>query len=79
MVFVTHRVATAAMADQVVVLENGEVAGAGTHAELLQSSDTYRQLLGAGEVPDDGRRLRAVPPAAVPPAARRGPGHAVTP
>jgi ABC-type bacteriocin/lantibiotic exporter with double-glycine peptidase domain len=63
-VFVTHRVATAAMADQIIVLENGKVAGAGTHAELLQSSDTYRQLLGAGDVPDDGRRLRAVAPAA---------------
>lgn len=73
-VFVTHRVSTAALADQIIVLENGEVAGAGTHAELLQSSDTYRQLLGAGEPPDDGRRLRAVAPAA-----RRGPGHAVTP
>jgi ABC-type bacteriocin/lantibiotic exporter with double-glycine peptidase domain len=66
-VFVTHRVATAAMADQIIVLENGKVSGSGTHAELLQGNDTYRQLLGAGELPDDGRRLRAVA------------GHAVTP
>lgn len=73
-VFVTHRVATAAMADQIIVLEGGNVAGSGTHAELLQSSDAYRQLLNAGDVPDDGRRLRAVAPAP-----RRGPGHAVTP
>jgi ABC-type bacteriocin/lantibiotic exporter with double-glycine peptidase domain len=62
-VFVTHRVTTAAMADQIVVLESGKVAGSGTHAELLQSSETYRQLLGGGELPDDGRRLRAVAPA----------------
>jgi ABC-type multidrug transport system fused ATPase/permease subunit len=73
-VFVTHRVTTAAMADQIVVLEKGRVAGSGTHAELLQSSDTYRQLLEGGAPPDDGRRLRAVAPAP-----RRGPGHAVTP
>jgi ABC-type bacteriocin/lantibiotic exporter with double-glycine peptidase domain len=74
-VFVTHRVTTAAMADQIVVLEKGKVIGSGTHAELLQGNDTYRQLLDGGGPPDDGRRLRAVAPAP----ARRGPGHAVTP
>lgn len=73
-VFVTHRVTTAAMADQIIVLEGGRVAGSGTHAELLQSSDTYRQLLEGGGPPDDGRRFRAMGPAP-----RRGPGHAVTP
>jgi ABC-type multidrug transport system fused ATPase/permease subunit len=73
-VFVTHRVATAAMADQIIVLERGIVAGSGTHAELLQTNDTYRRLLDGGDIPDDGRRLRAVAPAP-----RRGPGHAVTP
>lgn len=63
-VFVTHRVATAAMADQIVVLENGQVAAAGTHADLLRDSELYRQLLGGGGLSDDGRRLRAVTPAA---------------
>ncbi|MDB4950864.1 MAG: cyaB [Gemmatimonadetes bacterium] len=56
--FVTHRVATAALADQIVVVEAGRVVGTGTHAELMRECETYRQLQGAGV--DDARRLRAV-------------------
>jgi len=60
--FVTHRVATAALADQVVVIEAGRVMGTGTHTELMRDCEAYRQLHGAGAV-DDPRRLRAVPQA----------------
>jgi ABC-type bacteriocin/lantibiotic exporter with double-glycine peptidase domain len=56
--FVTHRVATAALADQIVVIEAGRVVGTGTHAELMKECETYRQLQGAGI--EDARRLRAV-------------------
>jgi len=59
-VFVTHRVATAALADQVVVVEAGRVVAVGTHAELMQGSEAYRKLQGAG-AEDVARRLRAVP------------------
>jgi ABC-type bacteriocin/lantibiotic exporter with double-glycine peptidase domain len=63
-VFVTHRVATAALADQIVVMQGGRVAGAGTHADLARDCEAYRTLLGGDAPADDGRRLRAVAPAA---------------
>lgn len=60
-VYVTHRVSTAALADQIIVLEDGRAAAVGTHAELVADSDLYRQLLSGGALPaEDGRLLRAV-------------------
>jgi ABC-type bacteriocin/lantibiotic exporter with double-glycine peptidase domain len=59
-IFVTHRVQTAALADQIVVVEAGRVVGVGTHADLMRDNETYRALYGGGNL-DDARRLRAVP------------------
>lgn len=36
-IFVAHRLSTAAQCDQIVVLEDGRVAEAGSHAELLET------------------------------------------
>jgi ABC-type bacteriocin/lantibiotic exporter with double-glycine peptidase domain len=58
-VFVTHRIATAALADQICVIQEGRVAGMGSHAELLRDCEAYRRLHGAGT--EEVRRLRAVP------------------
>jgi len=44
-VIVAQRVATIEGADQIVVLEDGRVVGRGSHAELLRSSDTYREIV----------------------------------
>lgn len=41
---VTQRVATIKNADQIVVLDNGRVVGAGKHHELLASCETYREI-----------------------------------
>jgi ATP-binding cassette, subfamily B, multidrug efflux pump len=41
---VTQRVSTITHADQIIVLEEGEVVGKGTHAELLESCETYREI-----------------------------------
>jgi len=41
---VTQRVSTIMGADQIIVLENGKVAGIGTHGELMKSSDVYREI-----------------------------------
>jgi ATP-binding cassette subfamily B protein len=42
---VAQRISTVIAADRIVVLENGRMAGIGTHAELLQSSDVYREIV----------------------------------
>lgn len=42
---VAHRVSTLHLADRIVVLEGGRVAEEGTHAQLVESSQTYRALL----------------------------------
>jgi len=41
---VAQRVGTILTADQIIVLENGEIAGKGTHRELLHSCEVYREI-----------------------------------
>jgi ATP-binding cassette subfamily B protein len=38
-------VSTIADADQIIVLENGEIVGLGTHDQLLQSCPTYVEIV----------------------------------
>lgn len=42
---VAQRVATIRHADSIVVMEDGLVVGVGTHAELLETSETYREIV----------------------------------
>lgn len=41
---VAHRLATVADADQIVVLDSGRITATGTHTDLLNSSELYREL-----------------------------------
>jgi len=41
---VAQRVGTILTADQIIVLENGEIVGKGTHRELLHSCEVYREI-----------------------------------
>ena len=41
---VTQRVSTVKNADQIVVLDEGELVGKGTHQELMDSCETYREI-----------------------------------
>lgn len=62
-VFVTHRVGTAALADRIVVMVDGRIDGVGTHSQLVEQSDAYRNMYSAASwagVGDDSRRLRMV-------------------
>jgi ATP-binding cassette, subfamily B, multidrug efflux pump len=42
---VAQRISTVITADRIVVLDNGRVAGMGTHAELLETSEIYREIV----------------------------------
>ncbi|HET7473398.1 MAG TPA: ABC transporter ATP-binding protein [Candidatus Limnocylindrales bacterium] len=44
-IIVAQRVGTILNADQIVVLDAGEVVGIGTHRELLASNETYREIV----------------------------------
>lgn len=44
-IIVAQRVATIRHASRIVVMEDGRVAGIGTHAELLASNETYREIV----------------------------------
>lgn len=42
---VAQRVSTVMDADRIIVIDEGEIAGMGTHRELLESSDVYREIV----------------------------------
>ncbi|MBR3954548.1 MAG: ABC transporter ATP-binding protein [Clostridia bacterium] len=44
-IIVTQRVGTAINADRIIVLENGEAVGIGTHEELLGSCEIYKEIV----------------------------------
>ena len=56
---VTHRLATSLDADQILVLDQGELVGAGRHADLIDACEPYRRLWEKQSgfvVSSDGRR-----------------------
>ena len=50
-IVIAHRPGTIAMADRVVLIDEGRVAAAGTHDELLATNTRYREVLAAAEAP----------------------------
>ncbi len=44
-VIVAQRVSTIMHADRIIVLDDGQIAGMGTHSELLSSCDPYREIV----------------------------------
>jgi ABC-type multidrug transport system fused ATPase/permease subunit len=48
---IAHRLSTIALADDIVVLEDGQIAARGTHAELLERSELYHEIATKG-LPD---------------------------
>ncbi len=48
---IAHRLSTITLADQIVVLEDGQIAAHGSHEELLEESELYREIVEKG-MPD---------------------------
>ena len=44
-IVIAQRIASVRSADRIIVLENGRIAASGTHEELLESSELYRDIL----------------------------------
>ena len=60
-IIIAHRPATIALADRVVLLDDGRVVADGTHEELLATNAEYREVLAraeADELARDGRRSK---------------------
>jgi len=45
LIIVAQRVSTIMDADQIIVIDKGQIAGTGNHKELLNSSDVYREIV----------------------------------
>jgi ABC-type multidrug transport system fused ATPase/permease subunit len=43
-IIIAHRLSTIALADEIVVLEDGSVAARGTHDDLIETSTVYREI-----------------------------------
>jgi ATP-binding cassette subfamily B protein len=41
---IAHRLSTIALADEIVVLDEGRIAARGTHDELLETTAVYRDI-----------------------------------
>ena len=41
---IAHRLSTIALADEIVVLENGRIAARGTQSDLLEESPLFREI-----------------------------------
>ncbi len=59
---IAHRLSTIALADEIVVLEHGEVAAHGSHDELFEDSPLYREIVEKG-MPDQVFMTRNAPEA----------------
>jgi ATP-binding cassette subfamily B protein len=49
-VIIAHRLSTIALADEIVVLEAGRIAARGTHADLIDVSEVYREIWDHGRL-----------------------------
>ena len=57
---IAHRLSTIALADRIAVLEDGRLVADGSHEELLESSDLYREIVEKG-MPDQVFLTRKTP------------------
>ena len=56
---VSQRTSSIRHADQIIVMDDGEMVGCGTHDELLQSCDVYREIHESQFRKEDGKGVQA--------------------
>lgn len=56
-IVIAHRLSTIALADRVVLMEDGQIAASGTHSELLDNEPRYRAILTEPRTRDNPRGL----------------------
>ena len=60
---VAQRISTILHAEQIIVLDEGKIAGIGTHRELLENCEVYRQIaasqLSESELSSSGKEAKA--------------------
>ncbi|MEM9517281.1 MAG: ABC transporter ATP-binding protein [Actinomycetota bacterium] len=66
-IVIAHRPGTIALADTVVLLDEGRVVANGTHDELLASNGRYRDVLAAMYADDEARQTETQQPASATP------------
>jgi len=59
-IFISHRLSSAVLADRIYLLENGEIIEEGTHHELMQKAGKYAEIftLQAKYYVADGEEVR---------------------
>ena len=46
-IVIAHRLSTIRSADEIIVMDHGQIMERGTHKQLMENSDLYRQLVSA--------------------------------
>lgn len=59
-IVISHRPATIALAQRVVLVDDGRIAASGTHDELVATSERYREVLAQGATLDAERQRAAL-------------------
>ena len=57
---IAHRAATIALADRVVLLQDGHITAEGTHDELIETNAHYRSILAQSQVLHGGAPTRSI-------------------
>ena len=50
-----HRLSTISLADRIVVLEDGQIVADGSHDDLLEQSELYREIVESNPIDDRDR------------------------
>lgn len=56
-IFISHRLSTAMLADRIIVMNEGEIVGEGTHQELIKHNSLYKQMYELESIKQEKEKL----------------------